>query len=260
MSPLNLVVNGGSSNQVFGFNAPGPSTPVTTTPPVNLFTTAFSSKPSGGHHIYSSAKSGPFTQVTTTTANHKGLTHVGFVNTAECRNGHCCTTGLTSPTGRTFDEDHETSEHTVSKAISAKSFHTHRKISPPLNRPDHLRFSWQQSMSVSLSVRPFCVQSLWSIYLYVKSVASVKLITIIYLFIYCCTCVFKLNQPIKNYQSAFFKTFFSPISPLGCTSYPAANGFKMIIFCVQKSVIFWTPIYSIYTENGALTLINILLN
>ena len=139
MSPKNLVINGGSSNQVFGFNAPGPSTPVTTTPPVNPFTTAFSSKSGNSHHIYSSAKSGPFTQVTM--ANHQGPPpHVGFVN-VECRNGHCCPTGQTSQGGRTFEEDHETSEHTVSKAISAKSFHTHRKISPPLNRPDHLRFS-----------------------------------------------------------------------------------------------------------------------
>lgn len=151
MSPKNLVINGGttSSNQVFGFNAPGPSTPVTTTPPVIMpFTTSFvTSKKAPNTHIYTSAKSGPFTQVTT--ANYQGPTHVGFVN-VECRNGHCCcpANSPVSPpesskeNSRTvIDEDRETSEHTVSKAISAKSFHTHRKISPPLNRPDHLRFS-----------------------------------------------------------------------------------------------------------------------
>lgn len=150
MSPNNLIINGGptSSNQVFGFNAPGPSTPVTTTPPVIMpFTTSFvTSKKAPNAHIYTSAKSGPFTQVTT--ANHQGPTQIGFVN-IECRNGHYCPTNspVTPPessaeNSRTFvDEDRETSEHTVSKAISAKSFHTHRKISPPLNRPDHLRFS-----------------------------------------------------------------------------------------------------------------------
>ena len=137
MSPKNLVINGDSSNQVFGFNAPGPSTPVTTTPPVMPFTTAFNSK-QPNKHIYTSARSGPFTQVTA--ANKQGPLHVGFVN-IECRNGHCCQTSPASRSGRTADEDHETSEHTVSKAISAKSFHAHRKISPPLNRPDHLRFS-----------------------------------------------------------------------------------------------------------------------
>ena len=146
MSPNNLVINGGtsSSNQVFGFNAPGPSTPVTTTPPVIMpFTTSFTSKKSSNTHIYTSAKSGPFTQVTM--ANYQGPTQVGFVN-VECRNGHCRPANSpVSPSSDnrtvTTDEDHETSEHTVSKAISAKSFHTHRKISPPLNRPDHLRFS-----------------------------------------------------------------------------------------------------------------------
>lgn len=140
MSPNNLIINGGSSssNQVFGFNAPGPSTPVTTTPPiVNPFTTAFSSK-SANKHIYTSAKSTPFTQVT---AAHKQDHTQAWFGKVECRNGYCCPTGPPSQTGRTFDEDHETSEHTVSKAISAKSFHTNRKISPPLNRPDHLRFS-----------------------------------------------------------------------------------------------------------------------
>ena len=35
----------------------------------------------------------------------------------------------------------EKSKHSVSPAISAKSFHTNRKISPPLNRPGHLRFT-----------------------------------------------------------------------------------------------------------------------
>ena len=151
LSPSNLIINGGttSSNQVFGFNAPGPSTPVTTTPPVIMpFTTSVvPSKKAPKTHIYTSAKSGAFTQVTM--ANYQGSTHIGFVN-VECRNGHCCPANSpitppesTSPeNSRTVvDEDRETSEHTVSKAISAKSFHTHRKISPPLNRPDHLRFS-----------------------------------------------------------------------------------------------------------------------
>lgn len=36
--------------------------------------------------------------------------------------------------------DHSPSQHAVSLAISTKSFHANRKISPPLNRPGHLRF------------------------------------------------------------------------------------------------------------------------
>ena len=149
MSPNYLVINGGptSSNQVFGFNAPGPSTPITTTPPVIMpFTTSFvTSKKAPNTHIYTSAKSGRSTQVTM--ANYQGPSQVGFIN-VECQNGHCCPANSpvsppeSSENRRTVvNEDRETSEHTVSKAISAKSFHTHRKISPPLNRPDHLRFS-----------------------------------------------------------------------------------------------------------------------
>ena len=37
--------------------------------------------------------------------------------------------------------EQEKSAHSVSPAINTKSFHTNRKISPPLNRPEHLRFT-----------------------------------------------------------------------------------------------------------------------
>lgn len=37
--------------------------------------------------------------------------------------------------------NHITPAKVSSSAIDTKSFHTSRKISPPLNRPDHLRFT-----------------------------------------------------------------------------------------------------------------------
>lgn len=40
-----------------------------------------------------------------------------------------------------LSEDGQRSDNSVSAAISAKSMHANRKISPPNNRPEHLRFS-----------------------------------------------------------------------------------------------------------------------
>lgn len=40
------------------------------------------------------------------------------------------------------------SPHSVSPPIDTKSFHTNRKITPPSNRPAHLRFTWPDMMSL----------------------------------------------------------------------------------------------------------------
>lgn len=139
-SPKNLVT--ASSRQVFGFDAPGSSTPPTTTTlpfATSTATTTFTTPPLCGNrhkpvvtngfdtspavampknteangHNYNYAMDGPYQQ---------NLRQAGFK------------TGL-------LGEDGQRSENSVSPAISAKSMHANRKISPPNSRPEHLRFS-----------------------------------------------------------------------------------------------------------------------
>ncbi len=134
-SPKNLVT--ASSRQVFGFDAPSSSTPPTTTtlpfatllttPPLchskhkPVITNGFNASPVvpmpqnavADSNDYNYAVDGPY---------HQKYQQVGFK------------TGL-------LGEDSLRSGNSVSPAISAKSMHANRKISPPINRPEHLRFS-----------------------------------------------------------------------------------------------------------------------
>ncbi len=144
-SPKNLVT--ASSRQVFGFDAPGSSTP----PP----TTAL-----------------PFTTSTTTIFTTPPLSHTHASHNRHepmVTNGFSTTSGISVPENSTANEldynyavdgpyhhqdfgqagfktgllgeDTQRLGNSVSPAISAKSFHANRKISPPINRPEHLRFS-----------------------------------------------------------------------------------------------------------------------
>ena len=114
MSPKNLVTNGGA-RQVFGFDAPHSSFPdsMSSTPPL-----LFSQTTVVGH---SSPNSSPPTSQNVIISQNAPLPeeHSHLVQT----------------------DDIDRSHHSISKAINTKSFHTNRKISPPLNRPSHLSYS-----------------------------------------------------------------------------------------------------------------------
>ncbi len=140
-SPKNLVT--ASSRQVFGFDAPGSSTPPTTTTlPFTTSTTTIFTTPPLSH----------------TQARHEPMVTNGFnassvisVPENSTANGHDYNYAVDGPyhhqefcqagfkTGL-LGEDTQRSENSVSPAILAKSFHANRKVSP-INRPEHLRFS-----------------------------------------------------------------------------------------------------------------------
>lgn len=114
MSPKNLVTNGGA-RQVFGFDAPHSSFPdsMSSTPPL-----LFSQTTVVGH---SSPNSSPPTSQNVIISQNAPLPE---------EHSHLIQT-----------DDVDRSHHSISKAINTKSFHTNRKISPPLNRPSHLSYS-----------------------------------------------------------------------------------------------------------------------
>ena len=133
-SPKNLVAN--SSRQVFGFDAPISSTPSTTAFPFGAVYTSPTTQ-----HPHDHDRHGPVITngVHTSSAISVPNTY-NDVDYSYAADGPFHENGRTnSKTG--YAAPSEKSDKTISSAISTKSFHTNRKISPPINRPEHLRFT-----------------------------------------------------------------------------------------------------------------------
>ena len=138
MSP-NLMTNG--TRQVFGFTTtashnatPTKCTTIIATSTVTTTTTSFVTHQPRHHDLLPSTNGVIHMTTAAIPVTHQQteLHTFNFINglSPEC-----------GQTGYEQDSNKETSERSVSQAISTKSFHANRKISPPLNRPEHLRFS-----------------------------------------------------------------------------------------------------------------------
>ena len=133
-SPKNLVVT--SSKQVFGFDAPVASTPPSTTSTVTVFPSPLVSHTHNDHSRHAVANG--FHTSPTIPVPYNSPANGHDYNYAVDGPFHEQNGSKTGQSGFTVEDR---SENSVSAAISAKSFHVNRKISPPLNRPEHLRFT-----------------------------------------------------------------------------------------------------------------------
>lgn len=131
------------NNQVFGFNAPSPLTVSSSSAAV---TTLFYSPPSIPEQPEAEFTNGH-------TYNH---THNDVGGELEYQKKEVRFLSLFSTHSHyyfffTLFFQNDISKRMVSPAIKASSSHTNQRLSPPTNRPSHLRLSWQQPLPLPVS-------------------------------------------------------------------------------------------------------------
>ena len=128
MSPRNKVM---PTKQVFGFDVDSLTHTIGTTSAVAV----------GGGHPLASSHLSQFPMQLSNGQSSDGQSHSSTSSGVSDEGSTDIGTAANSQEDNSDRRCRKGSPHSVSPPIDTKSFHTDRKISPPTNRPGHLRFT-----------------------------------------------------------------------------------------------------------------------